>query len=737
MRYAVCGTHPPRIPHPAFRIQSPSPVQIPTPLAPGTILSNRFEIQSVLGRGGFAIAYQAHDHVRQDDATIKELAPMGSVREADGLLNLNDPNPLRLRDRFLDEARTLARLDLPGVLPVRATFVENGTAYFATDYIWNSESLQNLLDRESKMDPDGALDVFFQLLETLEALHAKRILHRDIKPSNILLAPDGHAILIDFGAAREWLADVSHRQTILFTPGYAPLEQLAERAARGPATDLYALCATLYHMLTGQPPLPAAGRAAGEELTPVDRLRPGLDPSVVKAIEAGLALKFGERPQTAERLRALFTEPDSTLPHMELAAYDKELVRLKQFRFDRRGCPSCGEPMDEPKPLKKGACPVCHEGFVKQRLLSDRQCPVCKMGALHLQKNSAPLSACPNCKLGKLAAKRKSLLKPELSLTCQACNTVYESQKDGMSPADKPDEFKTWDDWRALSGRSIEIWHCDSCDAQFDALPDGRRKLVTKAKDLGFDRLYPEEWARVAAGLDPGAGNAVCNACEADYFVDDASLTLLGAKEDTFGFAEYQVGRHLDLEDVRWLAVGKESPNHGLVCPKCDTELDRDSDFFRLVRSHNPHLSRYIGEPFTFEDWHRIAQGLPTIGDEGDFQAGIESAIAQAYVEGHIGFDNGNDLLWKGPASLDDQEATLTITAGEIVFGGLLRKDRRPLDALTAARGQSDTLTLTFRGSTEPVEYEIDPMELSVVLESGPRTVVLNAEHLAARLSST
>lgn len=709
----------------------------PTPLPPGTTLSNRFEIIADIGRGGFAIAYHAHDHTRGDDATIKELAPAGSVREPDGILSLNDANPHRLRDRFLGEARTLARLDLPGVLPVRATFVENGTAYFATDYIWNSESLQNLLDREGKMDPDGALDVFFQILETLEALHAKRILHRDIKPSNILLAPDGHAILIDFGAAREWLADISHRQTILFTPGYAPLEQLAERATRGPATDLYALCATLYHMLTGQPPVAAADRAAGEDLIPIDRLRPGLEPAIVRAIESGLALRFGERPQSAEELRAIFTEEAASRIELELAAYDKELVRLQSFHFERRGCPSCGEPLDEPKPLKKGACPVCHEGFIKLRTLSERQCPVCKMGALHKHNNQGPLSACPNCKLGILASRRKTLLKPTLVLTCQTCDATYESQKDGMAPIEKPEDFKTWEEWRAASGRSGEVWRCDSCEAQFDTQPDGRRKLMTKATDLGFTCLYPEEWSRVAAGLNPGSGNAVCNGCEADYFVDDQSLTLLDSPEDAFGFAERQIGRLLNMEDVRWLAVGKESPNPGLVCRHCDTEFDRDADYFRLVRSHNPTLSRYDGEPFTFEDWHRIAQNLPTIGDQANFIQGIDDAIATAYARGEIGFDSRNELIWKGPASRDDQDATLTITTEDIIFGGLLRKDRQPLDALTGARGQGDLLTLTYRGSPNPVEYELDPVELSVTLESGPRSVVLNAEHLASRLSAT
>ena len=85
----------------------------------------------------------------------------------------------------------------------------------------------------------------------------------------------------------------------------------------------------------------------------------------------------------------------------------------------------------------------------------------------------------------------------------------------------------------------------------------------------GASSLYPEEWARVASGLEPGTGNAHCLTCDADYFVEAGTITLLSAREDPFGFAEIQLGRLLTLEEVRWLAVGKESPRPGVVCADC------------------------------------------------------------------------------------------------------------------------------------------------------------------------
>src|SRR5579862_9722594 len=160
------------------------------PLATGAFLAGRFEVERVLGRGGFGIAYLATDVIRKDQAVVKELAPFGCERSESGLIDLErgGNSAHRLRQSFLEEARLLSRLSVPGILPIRGVFAENGTAYYATDYLAESETLERVLMQEGRMDAEGAMDILLQLLETLEAVHRKGILHRDIKPSNILVS---------------------------------------------------------------------------------------------------------------------------------------------------------------------------------------------------------------------------------------------------------------------------------------------------------------------------------------------------------------------------------------------------------------------------------------------------------------------------------------------------------------------------------------------------------------------
>ena len=205
-----------------------------------------------------------------------------------------------------------------------------------------------------------AIFILLQLLDILEGIHAKRILHRDIKPSNILVSPKGEVFLIDFGAAREWHADSAALQTVLFTPGYAPLEQMSDRGRRGPVTDIYALCATAYHMFAGYPPRPSAERADGTEIVPLSRLRPDLDQPLLQAIMAGLRLRFNERPQTVAELRALLIVPDPDEPSLStVEALDATALRLSRFSFKRNECPVCSGILERPRPLRTGICPVC------------------------------------------------------------------------------------------------------------------------------------------------------------------------------------------------------------------------------------------------------------------------------------------------------------------------------------------------------------------------------------------
>jgi hypothetical protein len=716
-------------------------------LPPGTVLAERYELVEVLGRGGFGIAYLARDTARRDEAVIKELAPAGFPRRDQGLIDLDgrgEAGAQRLRQQFLREARLLARLHLPGVLPVRSTFVENGTAYFATDYLPLARTLERVLVEEGELEAARAEALMFRLAETLELVHERGLLHRDLKPSNILLNSQDMPYLLDFGSAREWHVDSALSQTVTHTPGYAPPEQLSERARRGPATDVYGLCATIFHILTGSPPPPAQDRMAGTDLPSLQELRPDVPFPLAEAVSRGLEIRYFDRPQSMAELRQILEEAPAPGGLADLEGLGLKVAQVENFSFERRACPACGGLLENVRPLKRGICPICRTGAIRLREIHERLCPCCGTGTLRRIDNGDKLAFCPVCRFGRLAYRRKGLLRGPQSIECERCEAEFALDRGELRVTRSPDdesrlgESRTSEEWRELAGRSAEVWQCDSCSAQYDTLADGRRRQMDPAPKA-FDALYPDEWARVAVGLEPGAGNAECDDCGADYFLDGDRVTLLSGEAELSPFVREFEGRLLDLEAMRWLAVGKESPNPGLVCDLCGTELDTDGNYLRLIRTANRPLGRHLGEPKSLEDWHRIAQGLPQVGEETLLREQLALALRTAYLNGEVGFDDRPDLIWKGPAirENDGGKGTLTIGLDEILFGGMLRKDRHPFDAVVEAHGEANRLQLRFSGEEGPQTFTIEPVELVAELASGSHGVELDAAALAERINGT
>jgi predicted Ser/Thr protein kinase len=708
----------------------------PEPLPRGFLLNDRFEVCDVLGRGGFGIAYLTRDLQRQDQAVVKELAPSGSKRERHGALEIitGATSPHALRQRFTEEARLLSRLKVRGVLPVRATFAENATAYYATEYVEGARSLDDLLRTHGPMHVDGAMDMFLALLEVLDAVHKRGVLHRDIKPSNVLLHPSEEVTLIDFGSAREYLKDAVLTQTVMYTPGYAPPEQLSERARRGPASDLYALCATLYHALAGMPPPDAAERISGITLPSIRELRPDVDEATARTLERGLALAYGDRPQTAAELRATLDDRGGVVELEDVAELDRKLFGMKSFVFERRACPSCDGLIDEARPLRKGACPVCRRGVVRRRQIDERACPICRGGGLKRLSNADLPAVCPRCSRGVLAWKRKALLGAALEAACPTCDARFETTSEGICEA-VTGETHTREEWLRMGGRSKEVVACRECSASFDVLADGRMRQVEPPPKSNVGPMFPEEWARVAAGLEPGVGNAECDACGADYFVEGDTVTLLDSFEDPHDYAKHYLGRLVRQEDVRWLAVGKESPNPGLICDSCDTEFDTDGIYLRLVKTENPHLARHIGEPRKLDDWHRLAAGIPPPEMEAEMRERLDHALRDSYRTGSLSMDDAG-TLWRGEAIREGAKGTLVITPTEVTFGGLLRKWRAPLHAVHTVEASGDHLAFTVDGMVDTVEMELSPVRLIVELRSGDRVLELSAEDLALRLGA-
>lgn len=717
------------------------------PLPQGTLIQDRFELGDVLGQGGFGIVYMGWDQLRKETVVIKELAPDGVTRDENGQVLLDELGRAcahRLRRHFLDEARILSKLNLPGVPKIRASAAENGTVYYICEYCNQARTAAAWVAAFGPLSEEEALRITTSLAETLAAVHEKGILHRDIKPQNILLRQGHPPVLIDFGSAREWHADRTDSQTSVFTPGYAPLEMYSESGMRGPASDVFGLAASAYFLLTGTPPPPVVDRMNGVKVqTPI---APGASrPSrFVSAIMKGMALRIEDRPASMEEFSQLMVLGEPASEAESLEELDQRLLELNRLKAHRKQCPVCSEIMSEPRPLRRDQCPVCRRGTIKKRQLHDRTCPVCRIGVLNELDNESHPEICPICASHKLERHTRGFIHRSEERRCKGCGAILSSTSNIWTLADNPNdadrigETREWSDWRGLSHRANKVMLCDSCDALFDIRADGRWQQVSPepGKDE-YSLLYPEEWARVASQLDPGCGTHVCAACEADYFIDENSFTLLASYEDPYGFAERFLGRHLTLEQSRWVGSGKMSPRPGPTCTACGTEFDREGDQWRLIRTSSPALRPRADELRDPQDWHRLARGLPCQTDEQTFLKRLDSAVRQAYLDGEMDID-GKGAIWRGGAvkvGPQPETSTLVGSASELSFGPLLRKVRIGTDEIAAIDAHGDSLLITFRNpEMDPMQFTIDPIELTAPLKSGDRTIRLTAVDLCERV---
>jgi TPR repeat protein/uncharacterized RDD family membrane protein YckC len=281
----------------------------------------QYLIGRVLGKpGGFGITYLAFDTGLDTRVAIKEylprdLAGRGSGHSTTVKVHAREDGELFRYglDRFLDEARTLARFDHMHLVRVRHVFEENDTAYLVMDY-YEGMTLAEYLGQKGRLPERTALDVLMPILDGLREVHGQDILHRDIKPQNIYLAKQGRPILLDFGAARVAMGERSKSLSTVLTPGYAPLEQYHSRGGQGPWTDVYACAAVLYEMVTGEAPPDAPSRSEEDTLAPPRSKAPGLSSRAAQAIARGLAIKPKDRTQSIQAFQQQLRNDSSPTP---------------------------------------------------------------------------------------------------------------------------------------------------------------------------------------------------------------------------------------------------------------------------------------------------------------------------------------------------------------------------------------------------------------------------------------
>ncbi len=283
----------------------------PPALAPGTELGGEYRLGRVLGKGGFGITYVALDVNLERRVAVKEFFPAAvAARGPDQTSVVATDEGLfgDWRQRFLDEARTLAWLEHANVVRVLRFFEAAGTAYMVMEFC-EGESLAERLNRGGRMTPAEAVAVMGPILEALEAVHGlqpRPLIHRDVKPANIFLLAGGRPVLLDFGAARHAsLGDDPKSLSVILTPGFAPYEQYSRTGAQGPWTDVYGAAATVCRMVTGETPPDAVDRMVEDRLRPLHETVPSIGPAFSQAVLRGLAVKPPDRPATARAFRSL------------------------------------------------------------------------------------------------------------------------------------------------------------------------------------------------------------------------------------------------------------------------------------------------------------------------------------------------------------------------------------------------------------------------------------------------
>jgi Protein kinase domain len=283
-----------------------------TELPRGTLLDASYRIESMIGSGGFGITYEAQDVRLGTKVAIKEYYPT-EFGQRDASLSVRPTSGKQKetfewgRASFLQEARTLARFRHPSVVQVTRVFEAHSTAYMVMNFE-EGPHLGDWLERLGRPPTQVELDrIAGPLLDALEMMHGQGFLHRDISPDNIIVRSDGTPILLDFGAARRAVAEMSHALTGIVKSGYSPYEQYAaDGRLQGTWTDIYALGATLYRAVTGKPPEEATLRVMDDRLLPTAHAAMGAyRPAFLSAIDACLKVKPAERPQSVSELRPM------------------------------------------------------------------------------------------------------------------------------------------------------------------------------------------------------------------------------------------------------------------------------------------------------------------------------------------------------------------------------------------------------------------------------------------------
>lgn len=358
------ATVPPSVEHQTSTGSTPAgqaPVLDNGPLHTGTRIAE-FEIAEVVAQGGFGIVYKAWDHILERTVALKEYLPSSLANRVSGgsvvarSERYQDAFDTGMKS-FINEAKLLAKFDHPALLKVYRFWQDRGTAFMVMPLYIGRTLKQTLASLPSPPDQAWLLHIMDGVTQAIAIMHADNCFHRDLAPDNIMLLEDsGQPVVLDFGAARKVISDMTQALTVILKPGYAPIEQYAEMSemAQGAWTDIYALGAVLHNCIKGQTPPASVSRFINDSYQPLATQSPLLEryePFFLAAIDAALAVKPQDRPQSIAEFRSLLhlaptasstpmTDGTAADQTTRLIAHQKTVAASTTYSADRQASPN-------------------------------------------------------------------------------------------------------------------------------------------------------------------------------------------------------------------------------------------------------------------------------------------------------------------------------------------------------------------------------------------------------------
>jgi len=543
-------------------------------------------------------------------------------------------------ESFLREAKTLARFEHhPNIVTVRDFFKENKTAYMVMSFIKGATLLEHLKNSGDKIPVEQAVQIIMPVLDALKEVHRAGIMHRDISPDNIFIDSKGRVVLIDFGAARQEMREKSKSLSVILKAGYAPEEQYSSKGKQGPWTDVYAVGATLYRVITGEIPPEAMDRLAEDDLMTPSELGVEIDPGLERALLKALAVKAEERFQTVEEFQRKL-----------VAASDKGLS----------GETPVGAGTKEPVEPLRAEIKASEEGL-KEKAQAE--------AAGALEKKPGPAGWAPQV-APAYSVSKKIVKTAALVLLC------------GLLIFGAVSLFSGGDEAVGPAGSGAE----EAAQSAVDL----------SGEDAGMDEAVPEEGMEEAGQIsDP----AVIAALDADYYIDYTGGTIpigdlpIGARVvDPSWEWEYRLGLNYsdeiegdptppgEVKPVTWIVVAKDhyeglGPHVTLLTEDLiglfafDDSTDRDHEY--AIRGYNHWGESGTGNatcglrPWLNSTGIHLGEGFYRTFSESFKQAVLTTTVPNKEWQNGSAYRTQDKVFIPSTTELGDKEHSVTYRIGD------------------------------------------------------------------------